>query len=401
MLSRSYWEDTFTRLGPAEAYGIPAALLALVGFVAIFVGGDRRARFYLATAAGTLVAAGSKENLLILAIPLAVLAAKDWRVLPNILRALFSVALVLLAFDGFWVLSIVSRTSADMFGRSTSVGTRLALIASFLRRPEVRAAGCAALAIAAAVVWARRQAAPLGPIGRRLAILSVVLFGCVALAATQFVFYAGGLPSASRYDFPYVTGFDVALIVAMIVALRIADALLSRWRFGAVATGIAAVAASAVLLVAARPGLALMRGDVQRMRIANLTFADNFARAVEEFRRSGATCVLLQPHRGIDSELVVSTARHLVARGVSVPIYLIVGEGHGDSPNDWERGLYEAMQAWSSVGNDVIRPLPRDLGPCYGFGFHGSPPERCTAGVEVRQEGWSVAIGPNDPRSRP
>jgi hypothetical protein len=393
VVSRYYWADTFNRLGPAEAYAILGSSLALLGFVARFAGGDRRHRWYWASIAGTLFAAGSKENLLVLAVPLATLAILDWRELTWLLRVAFACALLLLVADGLWVLRIVAAAGRDIYGNSAALGGRLTLAGSFLRRPEVAFTGVGALAVAsAAVAWRKRHGGKPPPEARTLLVLSVILAACLALAATQYVFYAGKIPARSRYDFPYILAFDFALLASAFVALRIARRPLSRVRFSVTISGPVAVAILVAIVMAypAYAGLRTMREDARWLRRGNRLVQARLARAVELLERTPGASVVLHARRGIDYEPVMSIQRHLAARHVSAPIFLTIApEAEGAAESDWEVGLLAAMRRWSAEGFESIRALPPEgAGTCIGFGFHGPPPNVCASGVAI----WPVDV---------
>ena len=65
-LSRPYWVDIFARLGPAETYAVFGVSLIMLGFIVSTKKGWRALPCFF-VALGIVVAAGSKENFIILA----------------------------------------------------------------------------------------------------------------------------------------------------------------------------------------------------------------------------------------------------------------------------------------------------------------------------------------------
>lgn len=385
VLSRIYWAEIYGRLGPGEAYGIVGVALALPGFLALLVERDRRPWAYWIAVVGSLVAAGSKENLLLLLVPLAIVAIRDRRAAPASGRVALALGLLLLVGDALWVLRIASLAGADIYGNSTSVASRAAVLAAFFARPEAQRFGGAGLALAAALVVLRLAVRrPLGAAPRQLAALAAVLLVCTAAALTQFVFYAGKLPMRGHYDFPYLLFFDAALVFGVVVATRLVSTATARVPFAsAVHVGLAVVAAVLIVRAVNRP-LKEVREHACLARQSNLAFEERFARALDTIQAEGARGVVLYTHRGWAWEQVLAVSRHLTARGVQVPVHVVLAPDAAErSPPGLEQALLASLRDWSARGFEGLRPTPADLHDCFSFGYYGPPLATCRAGVSI------------------
>jgi hypothetical protein len=388
VLGRTYWMDSFSRLGPSEPYAILGGSLFLYGLLGVLAAEQERARHHVLLVIGAIFAAGSKENMLFLLPVVAAIAAWRWRARSLSFRLWMVGCVLALAALAARVAWVVRESGADVYGNSADVSHRMELIVGFLSRPEALAAGGAGVAFAAWAFLVRRG----GDDVRRSALrASGVLLGCTALAGLQYAFYAGKLPARSRYDYPYFALLDVAAIVAAIQLVRILRARASSGTLSARVPMAAGAAMAAAFVVAGLPVVIQTRADVRWLRREHKATDRRLTAALERAASAGATSVVLFAHRGLDYEPVMSVSRHLTARGVRLPIYLKIADD-AEAGDTYESGLLAAMRHWSERGFERIRGLSSDVGPCLSLSFHGAGDPACAVSVDVwptRSIEWS------------
>ena len=164
---------------------------------------------------------------------------------------------------------------------------------------------------------------------------------------------------------------------------------------GRALVGVASVLVAAGFVAKGFPGLRTTRADVRWLRTQNMAFEGRLARSMNAADQGNATSIVLYARRGLDFEPVMSIARHLFVRNVTIPIYLRLAEdSERISDGAWERGLLATMKNWSAQGFEAIRSLPRaGTGKCFSFGFDGPPDPQCPMGTDIwpiRSDVWAA-----------
>lgn len=212
----SYWAWIWGYLGPAENYAMFGSALYLFGFcniVSWFKGDGRDKKGILINSSilllGSLIAIGSKENFLILAIPLLYLVflllkakIKSWPLLISL-----AVIFIYSAFITGGIYLGLAKAGGDVYGRSISVLERLQLtytnLANAAGKINVIWVLAAALLVWATFIFVVRSRPRLDRY--RIVIKNFVLVSSILLFlyVSQAFFYNGDFPPSSlRYSFP-------------------------------------------------------------------------------------------------------------------------------------------------------------------------------------------------------
>lgn len=206
VMTGAYWSGVWARLGPSEIYMVLGLSLYSFGLLRI-IEADMESIFpWLLFLLGGLVAIGSKENMVILAIPsLCLLIYRiihrklDWKLIIPILHIL----LALLISVGIYL--AISKTGHDFYDNQIGTGGSLALVLRGIIRTikdfkivEIILIGLFLL-VSKIIVLGRINLKEF--FSRNIKTIVLLIFLCFVYF-TQFVFYSGGWPNGTRYDFP-------------------------------------------------------------------------------------------------------------------------------------------------------------------------------------------------------
>ena len=195
-----FWSGVFSALGPSESYAALGLALFLLGADFVF----RRYRSHLGWClllAGTIVAAGAKENMLLLALPLPGLLLYERRHQGSkwLAASVTALGVAWCAWIAFVVLARARAVGGDVYANPISLSQRLISVSRLWRDPGVYGlAGVVVVFFFLWWFWRRRNAAM-----ERASLLGVawsILF--LGIFASQEVFYNGSWPTGTRYDFP-------------------------------------------------------------------------------------------------------------------------------------------------------------------------------------------------------
>jgi hypothetical protein len=385
MLTYDFWADIWSRLGAGEAYCVLGTALYLEGFARLARGiAPARGRIWgvrgswIMLALGGWLAIGSKENFLVLLIPLWVLAVFLWRQ-GRLQRTEMITVAVLTAYGGLIASSItvsLIRTGADVYERPVTAASRFRLLISGSERaiePFAWWHVCVVL-IAASVVaafWDRRPSQwRYHPFIRGVLLMG----GFVALYASQFAFYNGEWPNqntAPRYNFPgvlsrlllvvtgAVTGFE------LIRRLRVAGSIVRAMRAGLVAM---------LLVFTLDAGWASLRQASEAHASATREWTERLEHIVARLRRDPVRPVVVVSHSVGDYEPIFAVPRFLTQQGVVNPLFLLTSVYRTNTP--LAVSIAQTLNGISSFGSAGYAPLdtlPSDTVP-FAIGLSGPTP---------------------------
>jgi hypothetical protein len=389
VLSALYWFDVW-RLGSAEGYGVLGFALWALGIHLLWpvvapVGRAGRWRQRVGVflfVVGNAVVVGSKETLVIIAVPNLFLAIREtqagrlggarwWACAVAVLTAV-AVVMPLLVF--------FSRAPVDTYGRSVTAPALIAvLMPAALRLTTVHVAAVAAALLWIAVRFRARWRSSLGPAGReltsRLVLVSAVALG---LYLSQVVLYNGDITPHTRYEFPAALALPGLLVAVAVCLQRFFHATSSRrgerivqWSTAAVFFGLAVLAA---------PGLGDQRTRSRDWARTTREFTADITAAAATARVAPEVPIVVVSGRPIDMEPIVSIERFLRALGADNPRFLVL---------DWQRlrsqwipreaFLAPTVEAWARDGALGYEPIAR-LRPgarCFSIGLTGPPRDTC------------------------
>jgi hypothetical protein len=388
-LSRPYWGGIFGRLGPAEAYAVLGTCLVALG---VWLGLARRfgAGACALIVVGCMLAAGSKENFVLLAAVPLWLIFSPRRGVSRPMKALLFAAVIFSLWIAITVGLGLLRAGHDVYSQDVSAGSRLGLLAGLLERPDAQwwLFLTLLLLILASVL---RLVAPEGEPGsvasglrRDVGILSALF----AVYLSQYVFYFGKWPDGAeaRYLFPGILAAELALLLWLSSIARLIAAALPRspWRWA-----LPLVVCAGYLGVAARDWQ-MNRAFTQQMVAMTTTFTRNIELAASYLNAHPSLPLVVVSHNVWDFEPVTSVESFLRAYGVTNPMavrladYSVASFPQDKSPLEYR--LARELESWQSNGGDGLTPYAAlDLAAgCVSLGMSGPPEERCAVRGRIR-----------------
>ncbi len=385
MLTYNFWADLWSHLGAGEAYGVLGTALYLEGMAGLARprqsphDGSLSARgSWALLGVGGWLAMGSKENFLVMLIPVWVLAALLWR--RGRLARTGMVTLAFLTAYGGLIASAVTLsllgTGVDVYEKPVTPGGRLGLVLLGFERAVGPLAWWHAgigliVAVAVAGLLARGQSRwGYGPVSRAALLAS----GFVALYVSQFVFYNGQWPAplaVPRYSFPGVLARPLLVVTAAVVGLELLKRLRTpRGLVRAIGAGLVAV----LLVLALDTGWASVKEASQAQALATRDWTSRLDRIAARLRHDPARAVVVVSHDIWDFEPIFAIPPFLTARGVKNPLYLLTPIYRSDTP--WTRALVPRLYGLSEGGGggyarlDALPPTPTP----FAIGLSGPPP---------------------------
>jgi len=374
-LMRDYWADIFARLGPGETYAAVGLAILAVCYKHIWTNDRPMAASWIGLAGGAIVAAGSKENFVLLAIPLICLAVRLW-----IMRRLTFAAVASLAISLAWIMFIavtvtvgVRAAGQDVYAGSVAVSSRLGLALHLFRFRIVKVWLLCVIAIAAARMLVGDAAARND--ARRFVTAEAILF---AVYGSQYVFYNGNFPGGQRFDFPGMLARDLALLFCVRELVHLADAI--KPHRGPRVGALAGAAALAIFLAANTAALGANRRQAARNRDLTAAFTKRVEAIADRMRSQPSIPIIVRAHRPLDYEPVLSTRQFLSSYGVTNSLFLDVSPlaaQPGQTPLD--ELLTRELADVSTNGRGAYLPFAA-LAPgaeCASIGISGDSHEGC------------------------
>lgn len=192
-----YWSDIEARLGPAEHYALLGSSLFFLALTETLRHDQPKIHIYLLLLFGFMLASGSKENFLILIIPMAYLVYRRFTLKQSIMVPLLTLAVSSLfaAWIAGALVTHFSNSGLDVYSASVAPADRATKLSLLAKNKTF---------LIVNLVFMMRL---IGGFNSRLFRLNVrqvsFFFICLnALIVSQYIFYNGEWPTGMRYDFP-------------------------------------------------------------------------------------------------------------------------------------------------------------------------------------------------------
>ncbi len=384
IFSYDFWKDVLARLGPSEAYLVFGLALGLWCFAIIWRALPKRPvkwTWWLGLAVGAVITVGSKENMVLMVVPLAVLFVRTMfyrrLTLPAITSFVAQVAMVALVT---WAVMVATLTTGqDVYAQSTSAQSRTQiLILSFKTHQSKQLMVTIGLLVGlTSLTWLTRNPDTQKLLPTQLRA-GIYLMGLWALFITQFVFYNGHWPDHNRYDFPgllYEPMYYLVLlwlVVSLLRQLKLPTAVTGGIKWG---------------FLLGLGCLVIMRGFVStKVAVAeNATRTRAFTAYIEkiaaELRSHPQVPVVVESASVWDYEPIYSYRVFLTAQEISNPFYLrLHGYDETTVSPGLEAGLARQLEQISVEGNNAYRPLPelpQSEAGCYSLVLSGIVETEC------------------------
>jgi hypothetical protein len=382
-LSRPYWSGIFSGLGPGETYAALGVALIYAGMSQTFTG-RLSCWAWGFTALGTVIAAGSKENFLIVGFLLVWLLFLPRTRVSTMAKIGTGIILMYVGWIGLTIIRVLSQTGVDVYLQSTSASSRLVLLSEFIMRPDVLIWSIAiALVLLVAVslrIIASKDSVKALTASHKLIHTATALSLLFFLFACQFIFYNGKWPSgtAARYLFPGLLAKHLALLVggATLVYLICTGLHKPRWAISV------SILISAGFLVAARGDWQDNRAQSKNVVETSRRFMSKMETTKDYLWGNPSAALILNSYSMWDFEPVFSVARFIRAAGITnsiaVQFHRDLSGTSAQTPLEVQLSK-ELTQFQLSGGGESFVPLASvDISKdCFSLGFHGPPLEDC------------------------
>ncbi len=385
-LSRPYWSDIFARLGPAETYAVFGVSLIMLGFIVATKKGWRSLPCIF-VALGVVIAAGSKENFIILAaLPLWLVFSPTVRLSLG-LKSIFGIVLAYLGWISITVVRRLQHAGHDVYANPISIESRFGLLHSLITRSDVLAwlSVCLLLLVLVHTWKVRDELKEFLLKGLNAYIWAMVVL--LAVFASQYVFYYGVWPAGAvpRYMFPGMLAKHFAIFLLFIVVTKIIS--IKPFRLRGVVWVVYLMASLYVLKLSVQDFNA-NRTASKEMVTNSISFTTRLNEALDFLRAHPSAGLILSSNNVLDYEPLFSIERFVRASGLTNPVALKL---NGYSSEDYSYSkdserlaftLTESLEKIQNFGGSGFVPIRAAdaIVECFSMGMSGPPLARCTSG---------------------
>jgi hypothetical protein len=382
IMSDLYWPDMFARLGAGETYAVLGFTLFVLGSYGVITHYELRPlKFdWLFILLGSVIAVGSKENEIILMIPLTILFIlqvkrrkfSKWIIIAFILSMIYILFIVS-------VLGIaLAASGVDQYANSVHPGERLAVFFNGIF--SLRGISILIPLVISIGLWTYYSRYAEKPnISKNLRYLCFSIAAIFVFYLSQFVFYNGYWPANNRYDFPGLLYMPGLLIIIHGFGMKIRREEDSTSKSPGFIQFFLPIALLLVILVY-QNGFAYARFAVgNHVQLSN-TFSNQINAISILSKADPKSAIILEAGAPFDYEPIFSYARFLRADGVSNPIYVRWTGPEPASSNLLFKSLVAEIQRWSQLKSELFDPLPnQNLNPvdCISIRMNGHPLTQC------------------------
>jgi hypothetical protein len=313
-----FWSGIFSALGPGETYATLGLALYLLG-VNSLTRAPSSGRAWGLLLLGTLIAAGSKENFALLALPLPFLLWwSTHKSGQHLVPWLCTIGGVLWSA---WIVGVVivraRAVGGDVYANPIGIRDRLNMLVEGLSSPGLVSPYGAALAFAIVWYFWRRCHGGMA----RASLIGLAWSGLlVALYLSQVVFYNGAWPAGNRYDFPGMLCLPALLAVFLWYIGKLALLPISPSARRMLSWGVP------VLAFLATAGHFSNIGEIRATADRNVAATSGWTALVSSLVQSAKAhpqyAVVMESNDPADFEPLRSYPRFLLGMGASNPIYL-------------------------------------------------------------------------------
>jgi hypothetical protein len=401
LMSADYWPEIFSRLGPTESYVVLGLSLFVFGFYGLIKNKPSRASALhcFLIFLGAIISIGSKENMVILAIPIMYLlgnsAAKKQLKISQVvfsLAALLFSALIVYAV----LLGLSNKGGRDIYATDVSAFALSEILMNEIRTLPYSIIKYYSLFI---LTIAISYALIIGGLSGQVSLLKntpgqvkqntyhivlkcLIYIGCVYLLfLSQRVFYAQGWPTGLRYDFPGKLGEMFTLIILINTILEIFS-ILKTEKFTTLLFKCGYCCLFFITMVQNKY-FAYSR-EYARDNVARTT---HFSQYIQRIKRETSPHpdypIIFQTYAELDFEPIFSTRYFLLANDMpnKVSIQMVDYSSQSFEENTLGRSLASKLEQTSQNGGWVyFSPLldTSELnGKCYSVGFSGESNPDC------------------------
>jgi hypothetical protein len=358
-----YWVDIWGRLGPGEIYAALGLALFIVGAAKWYEGlrpsADSGESLWLpcaVTTLGAVIAAGSKENFVLLLVPVFILTAWSWLSRRGRAAAMtcFLVSGAYCALVAGSILIYLVKNKTDVYNREVTSSKVSALLWQEISRLMPLVGGISAVIIGVCILGTvLRRGEAKSFLNTGLTFGSTLLL-LLLLHISQFVFYNGNYPTNMRYDFPgafvvpfcWLAGYlFLSRCLLLVGVARVVDRLV--------------VVATTLMFfsIIHKTGYGYFTSYMAGMREQTSAFTQRVTKTANKCKKRPELPILFDSYSVWDFEKVGSIRRFLLAQGVRNPMMLRVNYGaDGFLEGSLERSLTVRLHQYSQ--GSILRTDP-------------------------------------------
>lgn len=380
----SFWNDIWSRLGTGEVYaacGLGAFIIAFINLRTQILSGNRK-WFHLHLALlsfGVFTAAGSKENFVLLALPLLYLLVIGFQKNKKIFNVFTAVIFANLLFISWIVLAIVlalAKSKVDFYVNPVTVSSRSMLLIKLFKIKFIQ--GTLLLSsISFLLSFYLSKKTKWTELSVMLKKLAFVYATCFFLYLTQYIFYNGNWPTGMRYDFP---GFLCSPLFYLSSFVFLTNLCIQKFSFlngkKAYFNFILSVILTGIVL---KVGFVAIRNGAEN-NLSRTTETYNNLKKVAELVRGTSDAIVLESHLPINYESYFSIKSFMrYYYKIDNPIYLRV---HGYSVETESDPLMKNLAiALVGIAEQDKAAVDSLINNCVSINLSGDTQTNCQPGV--------------------
>jgi len=371
VMTFSMWSDMFARLGPAETYTVLSFAFFVWAMTEIInktlKNESVRIVPIIVWTLATIVSVGVKENFVLLLLPnlliIGYLAFKR-RVTPLLATSfLMSTASILLVAAA--VIIPLLNTGSDIYGQSVAPVSRFSILITGMKHSDSKKmifAGLILAGITGLQLFQKKK-------NQKIIRATLLTFGLVVtyhfIFISQYVFYNGGWPNGTRYDFPgvLVTPFFYLTIISFAYFLlkqeTIPKQILRGLKYGSLI--------GFVCLIVMK-GFVDLRVRVERNAETTIGFTKRITEIASVAKNNPTYALVIESGNPWDFEPIHAYEKFMRAYGVKNTMHLRLNGYSEESVNPGlEKQLTRELEQTQKLGNKFYQPLPEKLENCYSI----------------------------------
>lgn len=367
VLTYPFWGDIMGRLGPAEIYGVFGTSLFALGAFRLHLNRNKKSNSsqkidpnVLLVFFGFLLAAGAKENFLVLLLPtFYLLAIQLKRKKFDLTTGFLGMTVLFGLFVASAVLIAIAKTGTDVYESQIAVPDRVTLILRgvglFINRLKILyfllfiATSSLLLLIMKKRVRLKEHLISIGT-------YSFLIFCLLILFVSQYVFYNGSWPTSIRYDFPGILAEPFTWLIYIILLfqfIRIFKPRLSR-------TSLKVTVGLLFFILTLINGYDHLKEVTAINKARTNDFEVKYQRLLKTIEQNKGPLVY-ESYNLWDYEPIFSLQRYLAASGIQRDSFLIIhGYLNDAKAGSLEKRLVDELQRSSLDGPNEkfnFRPL--------------------------------------------
>lgn len=368
--SYTYWTDIWSRLGPGESYCAFGLGIFVYAYFNLIQQSSKNEIFdSVLLFIGTFIAAGSKENFLILFLPLLILLYFRWK--KSTLSKSLNISIISsLLYIGVIILNLFlafRKTDIDFYANPVTFESRLLKLLAVFQITDFLILAITFI-LFLSIYFFRNKFSPLIKFLNLIYLNLIVSFFGAALILIQVVFYNGKWPTDMRYDFP---GMMVLPLVVVIWGYSLAVVFSNYPKFKYFIIFIILGFNTNRIVTSFKSMREGAKANVERTQ----TVKKNIDLILQAGRDNPKAGIVFESFNPLDYESIISLKVFLGFYKLMNPIVVRV---HNHNPENQETALYKmlssAIISWEKDDQEKLK----NMDSCFSVYFNGKATTNCS-----------------------